>query len=104
VMVHFSEIHYKGIWTYIKGYFEPVAVLFPINFVGKIAETVSISFRLFGNIFGGAIIIIVVSSLVYYVLVPIGLSLFFGVFVGTVQAFVFTMLAMTYTAIGITED
>ena len=104
LLVHASEIRIKGLWRYIKGYFEPIWILFPLNVVGKIAEIISISFRLFGNIFGGKIIIVVVSSLVLYFLLPIGLSLFFGVFIGSVQAFVFTMLALTYTAIGITED
>jgi len=104
VLVHVSEISIKGLWAYIKGYFEPICILFPLNLVGKVSEIISISFRLFGNIFGGKIIIIVVSSLLYFCLLPIGLSLFFGIFVGSVQAFVFTMLALTYTSIGITED
>jgi len=104
LLVHTSEIKIKGLLAYIKGYFSPIPILFPLNFVGKISEIISISFRLFGNIFGGKIIILVVSSLVFYCLVPVGLNLFFGIFVGSVQAFVFTMLALTYTSIGIAEE
>lgn len=74
---------------------------FPLNVIGEMAKVVSISFRLFGNIIGGAIIIVVVSSLVYNVFLPIGLDLFFIFFVGTVQAFVFTMLTLTYIAVAI---
>jgi len=74
---------------------------FPLNIIGELAKIVSISFRLFGNILGGAIIIVVVSSLTYNFLTPIGLNLFFGFFVGTVQAFVFTMLTLTYLSVGI---
>ena len=74
---------------------------FPLNVIGEMAKVVSISFRLFGNIIGGSIIIIVVSTLVYNTFLPIGLDLFFIFFVGTVQAFVFTMLTLTYIAVAI---
>ncbi|MBN2711546.1 MAG: F0F1 ATP synthase subunit A [Planctomycetes bacterium] len=105
---HGSEIRIHGLWGYIKSYFSPEGMIgicmFPLNVVGKIAEIVSISFRLFGNIFGGVVIITVVSGLLSYILVPIGLFGFFGVFVGTVQAFVFTMLALTYISMGAAEE
>lgn len=74
---------------------------FPLNVIGELSKVVSISFRLFGNIIGGGIIIIVVSHLVYNILFPIGLDLFFVFFVGTIQAFVFTMLTVTYIAVAI---
>jgi F-type H+-transporting ATPase subunit a len=71
----------------------------PLNVVGELAKVVSISFRLFGNIMGGAIIITVVSWMVYSLVLPPFLYVFFGMFVGTVQAFVFTMLTITYIAV-----
>jgi F-type H+-transporting ATPase subunit a len=74
---------------------------FPLNIIGEMAKVVSISFRLFGNIIGGSIIITVVSTLVFHVVLPVGLDLFFVFFVGTVQAFVFTMLTLTYIAVAI---
>jgi F-type H+-transporting ATPase subunit a len=75
---------------------------FPLNIIGEFAKVVSISFRLFGNIIGGAIIIVVVSHLVWrFSVLSIGLDLFFVFFVGTVQAFVFTMLTLTYIAVAI---
>lgn len=75
---------------------------FPLNIIGELAKIVSISFRLFGNIIGGSIIIIVVSNLVYnFSVLAAGLDLFFIFFVGTVQAFVFTMLTLTYIAVAI---
>ena len=74
---------------------------FPLNVIGEMAKVVSISFRLFGNIIGGAIIIIVVSTLTFQFLFPIPLQLFFIFFVGAVQAFVFTMLTLTYIAVAI---
>jgi len=60
---------------------------------------ISISFRLFGNIMGGSIIILVVSYLVYSLVLPPFLYFFFGLFIGTIQAFVFTMLTIVYIAV-----
>lgn len=102
-LVHFMAIKTKGIVKYLKGYAEPLAALAPLNIVGELSKAVSISFRLFGNILGGSIIILVVSSLVRFIILPVGLSLFFGMFVGTIQAFVFTMLALTYIGVEIAE-
>ena len=74
---------------------------FPLNVVGELSKIISISFRLFGNIIGGGIIIIVVSHLTYSLVLPLFLDGFFVFFVGTVQAFVFTMLTLTYIAVAI---
>jgi F-type H+-transporting ATPase subunit a len=71
----------------------------PLNLIGEIAKVVSISFRLYGNIMGGSIIILVVSYLVYGLIIPPFLYAFFGMFVGTVQAFVFTMLTLVYISV-----
>ncbi len=45
----------------------------------------------------------VISYLVKYTIIPVGLNLFFGLFVGSIQAFVFTMLGMTYIAVAIAD-
>ena len=104
VVVHFSAIKFKGAWNHLQNYLNPVKnPLFLLDIVSEASKVVSISFRLFGNILGGAIIILVVSSLVNFVVFPVGLNLFFGVFVGTIQAFVFTMLALTYIGVEIAE-
>ena len=102
-VVHFMAIKTKGIAEYLKGYAEPLFFLAPLNVIGELSKVVSISFRLFGNIMGGAIIVVVVSSLVKYIVLPVGLNFFFGIFVGTIQAFVFTMLALTYIGSAISE-
>jgi F-type H+-transporting ATPase subunit a len=111
VVVHVNAVKSKGIVEYFKGYMEPLPAerpwifffflnpFFYLNIVGEIAKVVSHSFRLFGNIFGGGIIIIIVSELLRYFLVPVGLFAFFGLFAGLIQAFVFTMLAVTYIAV-----
>ena len=100
-IAHGTAIKVKGLKGYIKEYFEPMFFLMPLNVVGEIAKVISISFRLFGNIMGGSIIIIVVSHLIWGLLLPPFLYGFFGLFVGTVQAFVFTMLTLVYISVQI---
>ena len=106
---HIAAVRYKGIKRYVADYFEPMIeiksikipnILFaPLNIIGELGKLVSHSFRLYGNILGGAIIIQVISNLTRYLLFPVGLNLFFGLFVGAVQAFVFSLLALTYIAV-----
>lgn len=102
-IVHVEAIRAKGLWTYLKSYNEPFFVMMPINVIGELAKGVSLAFRLFGNILGGAIIVMVISYLLKYTVIPVGLNMFFGIFVGTIQAFVFTTLSMTYLAIAIAD-
>jgi len=103
VVVHFESIRIKGLGSYLKGYLDPFFVMAPLNVIGELAKGVSLAFRLFGNILGGAIIVMVISYLLKYTLVQVGLNLFFSLFVGTIQAFVFTMLSMTYIAVAIAD-
>lgn len=100
-VAHYSGIKYKGFKGYLKEYFQPIFFMFPLNVIGEIAKVVSISFRLFGNIVGGAIIILVVTNLVYSLVLPPFLLVFFGLFVGSIQAFVFTMLTLVYISVQI---
>jgi F-type H+-transporting ATPase subunit a len=101
IIAHGTAIKVKGLKGYVKEYFEPMFFLMPLNVVGEIAKVISISFRLFGNIMGGSIIIIVVSHLIWGLLLPPFLYGFFGLFVGTVQAFVFMMLTLVYISVQI---
>ncbi len=102
-IVHVESIRVKGVGAYLKSYLDPFFVMAPLNVIGEMAKGVSLAFRLFGNILGGAIIVMVISYLFKYTLVMVGLNLFFSLFVGTIQAFVFTMLGMTYIAVAIAD-
>jgi F-type H+-transporting ATPase subunit a len=99
VIAHAAGIRKKGFKAYAKEYFEPIFFMMPLNVIGEVAKIISISFRLFGNIMGGAIIILVVSYLTYNIVLPPFLNAFFGLFVGTIQAFVFTMLTVVYISV-----
>ncbi len=106
---HGIAIKEKGFKHYIQHYFEPTINIgsvnlpniffFPLHLIGEIGKLVSHSFRLFGNILGGAIIYVVVTALIRHMIIPPALHLFFGIFVGVIQAFVFSLLALTYISI-----
>lgn len=111
IYTQYYAIKAHGILQYSKEYFEPFFLMFPLHVVGKIAGILSISFRLFGNIFGGFII-----SDLYFTMIEgswwkeslglfLGINLlvkfFFGIFEGFLQAFVFTMLTVTNLGIAI---
>jgi len=99
VIAHYAGIKSKGLKAYLKEYCSPIFFMMPLNVIGELAKVVSISFRLFGNIMGGSIIILVVSYLSYNLVLPPLLNAFFGLFVGTIQAFVFTMLTVVYISV-----
>lgn len=109
--VHYYNIKTHGFKNYLREYFSPLFVMFPLHVLGKISSIISLSFRLFGNIFGGSILYHVVllfmqSSLIAQIIGLItGLHIivvfFFIIFEGLLQAFVFTMLTTTFLAIAL---
>lgn len=99
----FFLIHFMGIKTefksYFKSYVEPYFILLPLNIISEIATPVSLSFRLFGNILGGYIIMSMVYNLFPTILkigLPGVLHIYFDVFSGALQAFIFVILSMTF--------
>ncbi len=99
ILAHHAGIKAKGFKKYAKEYLEPMFFMAPLNVISELAKVVSISFRLYGNILGGAIIILVVSHLIYSLVLPPLLICFFSLFIGTIQAFVFTMLSLVYISV-----
>ncbi len=106
----FVLIHFMGICTgklgYFKGYLEPVPFLLPMNIISELATPVSLSFRLFGNILGGTIIMGLVYSLPVYIKVgiPAALHVYFDLFAGCLQTFIFVMLSMAFIADKIPDE
>lgn len=85
---------------YLKGFLEPYPFLLPINVIGEIATPVSLSFRLFGNILSGAIIMAIIYSFTGFlapVVTPV-LHAYFDVIAGLLQTFIFCMLTMVFIA------
>ncbi len=112
--VQISSIKANGFKKYTKHYFEPFAFMFPLHIIGAFSSIISISFRLFGNIFGGCVISSLYSSMLSGSIIKqtfgllIGTNIFmfliFGIFEGLIQAFVFTMLTMTYLSMQLATD
>jgi len=103
VLSQVLAIRFKGVRRYLKGYVEPYAFMLPINLVGEIAKPLSHAFRLFGNTLAGTILITVVMVKFMPVAVPPVLQIFFGLFFGGIQAFVFAILAVAYINVAVEE-
>ena len=98
ILMHVEGMRENGIWGYIKGFAEPVFILLPLNIVSELAKPISHSFRLFGNIVGGGIIITLIYQAAPW-LIPIPLQAWFDIFIGVIQALIFGMVAIAYIAV-----
>ena len=98
ILMHVEGMRENGIWGYIKGFAEPVFILLPLNIVSELAKPISHSFRLFGNIVGGGIIITLIYQAAPW-LIPIPLQAWFDIFIGIIQALIFGMVAIAYIAV-----
>lgn len=112
ILVFIIITYYKmkcGLGYYIGGFMKPVFILAPINAIGEFATPVSMAFRHYGNVMSGAVISVLVSYFlgqfstlifgdgavsVFQVGLPAILSLYFDIFSGCLQAFIFAMLTM----------
>ena len=117
ILVFFMIMYYKfrgGVWNYTKGLFSPIPVFAPMNVIGEFATPVSMAFRHYGNILSGAVISALIGSALtglsksllgwlpsvlgdmplLRVGLPAVLSMYFDIFSGVMQAFIFAMLTM----------
>lgn len=127
ILVFILITHYKlkgGLGNYLKGYTEPIAVFTPINIISEVATPVSMTFRHFGNVLSGSVISVLVAAALQgltslllgwlpgllgdipflQIGIPAVLSLYFDIFSGCLQAFIFSMLTMLYIANGFPEE
>ncbi len=121
ILVFFMIMYYKfrgGAWNYTKGLFKPIPVFAPMNVIGEFATPASMAFRHYGNILSGAVISALIGSALtglsksllgflpgflgdiplLRVGLPAVLSIYFDVFSGVMQAFIFAMLTMLNVA------
>ena len=120
VLITYNKFRSGGPLGYLKGYFEPIPVLFPFNVISEVATPLSMAFRHFGNIASGTVI----TGLIYAALsaashalfsllpgalgdvlgqipllqvgIPAIFSVYFDLFSSCLQAFIFCMLTMMY--------
>ncbi len=93
-MVQFFGFKAKK-FGYVKGFFQPLPFLFPLNLISELAQPISLSFRLFGNMLGSVVIMLMIYMFLP-MLFPLVGHLYFDVFAGLIQTFIFVMLTMTY--------
>lgn len=91
----------KGV-GYLKHFFQPFVVFVIFHLMEEVSKPVTLSFRLFGNIIAGEIVLELLNGLAPY-LTPI-IWLVFSLFVGIVQAFVFTILVTSYLGMAIGDE
>ncbi|HEY7220853.1 MAG TPA: F0F1 ATP synthase subunit A [Candidatus Binatia bacterium] len=99
VSVHFFGIRFQGLGRYLKGYIKPNPVLLPLNILSEITRSFSLAMRLFGNIMSEELVVAIILALAG-LLVPIPFMAF-GILVGLVQAYIFSVLAGVYIAGGL---
>ncbi|MBR0442990.1 MAG: F0F1 ATP synthase subunit A [Clostridia bacterium] len=127
ILVFVLITYYKmkgGLWHYIKSYGDPVPVLAPMNLISEVATPVSMAFRHYGNILSGTIVSVLVASGLaglsekvfgwlpgflgefpfLRVGIPALLSVYFDVFSGCLQAYIFAVLTMLYVSNGFPQD
>jgi F-type H+-transporting ATPase subunit a len=97
VGVHVYSIRQRGLKNYVKHYFQPYAVLFPINLLEEIVKPFTLALRLFGNIFSGGIMIVLIGLFPLWLLWgPTVIWKLFDMFIGLIQAFIFALLTILY--------
>ncbi len=98
VAVPIYGIKNVGLGNYLRHYVRPTPIMLPFNLIGEISRTVSLAVRLFGNVMSTSLLVAILISIVP-LFFPVVMTLF-GVLVGVIQAYVFTILAMVYIASG----
>ena len=127
ILVFILITHYKlqgGLWNYIKGFFSPIPFFAPLNVIGEFATPISMAFRHYGNVMSGMVISVLIAfalrnlsamllgwlpgflSQIPFLQIglPAVLSLYFDIFSGCMQAFIFAMLTMMNIATAVPED
>ena len=117
LLVFFLIMYYKfrgGLWNYFIGLFKPIPVFAPMNLIGEFSTPISMAFRHYGNVLSGAVISALIGSALsglsksllgwlpgflgdipfLRIGLPAVLSIYFDVFSGVMQAFIFAMLTM----------
>ena len=77
--------------------------MLPINIIGEVAKPFSLGMRLFGNLLGGSVIMAMISGAIA-LFVPAVASIYFDLFSGFLQSFIFIMLTMVFIKIAKDDD
>jgi len=90
------SIALSGIRHWLRGYVQPSPWMLPFNLLGDVSRTLALAVRLFGNMMSGMVIGAILLSIAPFVLPTVMQA--FGLFTGSIQAYIFAVLAMVYIA------
>ena len=100
--VPFYGIRARGVLPYFKQYLEPAFFMAPFNIIGELSRTMAMAVRLFGNIMSGEMIVAILLTIVP-LFFPIIMQLF-GLLIGVIQAYIFSVLAAVYITSAMSDD
>jgi F-type H+-transporting ATPase subunit a len=95
LLVLFAGLKARGLKGWVKNLFHPVPLMLPFNLLEYVIRPASMCLRLFGNMLGGFIIMVLIGS-VMPLIVPSIFSLYFDFLDGMIQALVFTFLTILF--------
>ena len=103
-IAHYFSVERLGFGNYLKSYIKPVSFFLPINIIEQFTNFLTLSLRLYGNIFAGEVLLNLLVKMAFsngfgtmIVTAPIQMVWQgFSVFIGSIQAFVFVTLSMVY--------
>ncbi|MCM3764032.1 F0F1 ATP synthase subunit A [Neobacillus niacini] len=108
---HYYGVKLKGTAAYGKEFFKPFWFMFPIKIIEEFANTLTLGLRLYGNIYAGEILLTLLAGGLatgvgghLAAILPTLAWQGFSVFVGAIQAFIFTMLTMVYLSHKVSSD
>ena len=107
VLVHASSIRARGWRGYFGHYLQPYKVFLPINIIEEISKPITLTFRLFGNLFSGALMLTVMTALLPIYTVPVAELIwkpFDILFIGALQAYIFALLTVIYFGMAMTTE
>ena len=94
VAVPFFGISKSGLKSYLKSYLQPTFIMLPFNLISELSRTLALAIRLFGNIMSTGLVVAILLSISPFIF-PIIMSAL-GLLTGTVQAYIFSILATVY--------
>lgn len=101
---HFAGIA-KSPLGYLQHYVKPFWWMLPIHIIDEVSKPATHALRLWANIFAGEVLIIILrEGAFYFTGVPLFVWMAFSMFVGCIQAYIFTVLAMVYIAQKVGEE
>ena len=95
ILIEYAGIREKGPKGWAKSFAQPVAIITPLNILEIIIRPLSLCMRLFGNMLGGFVVMELIKQ-IFPVLLPILPSLYFDIFDGLLQAYVFVFLTSMF--------